>query len=75
MNISVVLYELMDDSSISSISQQSKIRKFTNVLEDNEYENGYDSDGKIGPFYEAVMNEDAMYASYIEYANKFTSEA
>ena len=50
MIISAVPYESRDDGSISSIPQQPKLRKFTNVSEDNEYKNGCDSDGKIGPF-------------------------
>ena len=45
MSIAAAPYESMDDSSIYSIPQQPKLRKFTNVLEDNEYKNGYDSDG------------------------------
>ena len=40
----------MYDGSNSSIPQQPKFRKFTNVSEDNEFENECDSDGKIGPF-------------------------
>ena len=43
------------------------------MLEDNEYENVWDCDGKIGPFFEAVMNEDTMDASYIKSADNFTS--
>ena len=65
----------MDDGSIYIIPQQPKLRKFTNVSEDNEYENGCDSDIKIGPFFEAVMDEDAMDASYIKYSDNFTAEA
>ena len=45
------------------------------MSEDNKYENGCDSDGKIGPFLEAVMDEDAMNASYIEPADNFNAEA
>ena len=75
MSIVVVTYESMDDGSISSIPQQPKLRKFTNVSEDNEYENGCDSDDEIGPFFEAVTDEDAMDDSYIEPADKFTAEA
>ena len=37
MSIVAVPYESIDDGSISSIPQQPKLRKFTNVSEDNEY--------------------------------------
>ena len=37
MSIEAVPYESMDDGSISIIPQQPKLRKFTNVSEDNEY--------------------------------------
>ena len=60
MSIAAVTYESMDDGSIYSIPQQPKLRKFTNVSEYNEYENGWDNDGEIGPFFEAVMDEDDM---------------
>ena len=60
MGIAAVPYESIDDGSISSITQQPKLSKFTNVSKDNEYENRCDSDGKIGPFFEAVVDKDAM---------------
>ena len=75
MSISAVPYHSMDDDSISIISQQPNLRKFTNVSEDNEYENGCDSDGEIGPFFEAVMDKYYMDASYIESADNFTKES
>ena len=50
MSIAAVLYEAMDDGSIPSIPHQPKLRKFMNLSEDNEYENGCDSDVEIGPF-------------------------
>ena len=37
MIISAVPYDSMYDGSISSIPQQPKLRKFTNISEDNEY--------------------------------------
>ena len=60
---------------MSSITQQPKLRKFKNVSEDNEYENGCDSDGGKGPFFEAVMDEDSKDDYYIEFTNNFTAEA
>ena len=63
----------MYDGSISSIPQQPKLRKFTNVSEDNKYENGCDTESKTGPFFEALMDECSMYASYIEYADNFNA--
>ena len=75
MSISAVPYESMDDGSIFSIPQKPNLRKFANVSEDNEYENGYDSDGEIGPFFEEVMEEDAMDAYYIESADNFTAKS
>ena len=45
-----VPYEVMD-FSIYSIPQQPKLRKSTNVSEDNKYKNGCDSDGEIGLFF------------------------
>ena len=45
------------------------------MSKDNEYESGCDGDGKIGPFFELVMDEGAMDASYIESTDNFTAEA
>ena len=45
------------------------------MSKENGYENGCDSDGKIGPFFEAVMDDNATYSSYIESTDNFTAEA
>ena len=45
------------------------------MSEYNEYENGCDSDVKIGPFFETVMDKVAMDAYYFESADNFTVEA
>ena len=73
MSIAAVSYESMYYGSIYSIALQLKLRKFTNFSEENECENGCESDSKIGPFFEVVINEDDMDASYIKSADNFTS--
>ena len=36
-------------------------RNLTNFWDDDAQDNGYDSDGKIGPFYDALEEEGAQY--------------
>ena len=56
VSVAAVQYETLDDGSITSIPEQPELRKLTNVSETNDYDDGCDSDGEIGPFYDAVVN-------------------
>ena len=67
VSVVAVQYETLDDGSITSIPEQPELRKLTNVSETNDYDDGCDSDGEIGPFYDAVVNELEIDNAYVEY--------
>ena len=55
VSIENVPYKMMDDGSMSSVPRMPSLRSFKNINENNDYEDGYDSDGEIGPFFNAVV--------------------
>ena len=66
VSVAAIPYETLDDGSISSIPEQPELRKFINVSETNNHDDGCDSDGELGPFYDAVVNEMEMDNAYVE---------
>ena len=42
------------------------LQSFKNINENNDYEDGYNSDGEIGPFFNAVVGENAMDKAYVK---------
>ena len=66
VSVAAVPYETLNDGLITSIPAQPEIRKFTNVSETNGHDDGCDSDGELGPFYDAVLDEAEIDNAYVE---------
>ena len=66
VSVAAVPYETLDDGSITSIPAQPELRKFTNVSETNDHDDGCDSDGELGPFYDVVLDEAEIDDAYVE---------
>ena len=59
-------YERLENATITSIPEQPSLRILNGIYEDATFENGEDSDGEVGPFLDAVVNEADMDELYDE---------
>ena len=53
-------------NTTTSIPMQSSLRVFQGITEEATFEDGEDSDGEIGPFFDAVEHEEYMDDAYDE---------
>ena len=59
-------YERLEDNTTTSIPMQPSLRLFQGITEEANFEDGEDSDGEIGPFFDAVEREESMDDAYDE---------
>ena len=53
-------YERLDDQTFTSIPAQPSPKVYKGIHEDANFENREDSDGEVGPFFDAVESEGSM---------------
>ena len=59
-------YERLDDQTFTSIPAQPSLKVFKGIHKNTTFENGEDSDGEIGPFFDAIEREVSIDELYDE---------
>ena len=59
-------YERLEDNTTTSIPIQPSLQLFQGITEEATFEDGEDSGGEIGPFFDAVEHEESMDDAYDE---------